>query len=435
MNMASQHTVTWPSECDDDDRMSFLFSAFKENRDVNSSDWDSKMTFWIPLILKHAKTNGLISVTLRQLQADFTRKGRVPLGLGTVIQEMIRQGALHKESDFVAGITNGWLTWSMRQLVIKPLQWTVGAVLGHQISPDEVLVVPEVIKERASLALQKYKSSHLHSLPLLSEEELRSHFTELCPDNSALNLVLLQLQREKKICMLERAGKKLIKFVQSGAAHVTPVSESDLGIYDLKQSETLLSERLQSTWEESDRLKEEARSYSQAGNKQQALRCLRRRKLAERRISDLQSKLDNVQSILERISAAETDRKVISAYQTGVSALRLALIDVNLEKAESLVDQIQEFCDLQDDLNQTLSGATFNEANLDSEELEKELDEILQREEVLSNKEMHIDLPDVPTGPMITTPQQPILEFDDRASPPGQSTVLSYKPALDPMFQ
>jgi hypothetical protein len=36
------------------------------------------------------------------------------------------------------------------------------------------------------------------------------------------------------------------------------------------------------------------------------------------------------------------DLKVMQAYQTGVAALRLALKDVTVEGAESLVDQIQE---------------------------------------------------------------------------------------------
>ncbi|KAM4747750.1 charged multivesicular body protein 7 [Rhinophrynus dorsalis] len=397
-----------PPEWDDDDRMSFLFSAFKQTRDVNSTDWDSKMNFWVPVILKHARTEGLVTVTLRNLERDFTRKGSVPLGLGTVVQEMMRQGTLQRESDFVAGVTNGWLSWSMRQLVIRPLRWTVGAVWGSQISPEEALVVPEVIKDRAALVLQRYQSSPLNTLPLLSEEEVRTLCAEICPNPVALNLVLLQLQRDKKICVLERAGEKLVKFVQGSVAYVKPINESDLGIYELRQSEKLLSSRLQSANEDYDRLTEEARSYNKAGNKKQALRCLRKRKLAERRVSELQSKLDTMQNILERIATAETDRKVVSAYEMGVSALRLALKDVTVEKAESIVDQIQEYCDLQDDLSQTLSGATNNEADLDTEELERELNDILQNEEVLG------DLPDVPTGPLISFPQRPVHEQSGR---------------------
>ncbi|XP_063787839.1 charged multivesicular body protein 7 [Pseudophryne corroboree] len=386
----------YPLDWEDDDRMSFLFSAFKQTRDVDSADWDSKMAFWIPLIVEHAKDRRLLTVTLRQLQTDFTRKGCTALGLGTVMEEMLRRGILQIESDYVSGIASGWISWGMRQLVIKPLRWTVGTVLRLQINPDEAFLVPDVIKEQAALVLQKYQSSPLSSVSLLSEDDVYGLCKELIASPSALKLVLLQLQREKKICVLQREGERLVKFIQGGTAHVTPIGDTDLGVYELRKSEKLLSEKVQSVCEESDRLTEEAKKFNRAGNKQQALRCLRRRKLSERRMTELQNKLDTVQNTLERISMAETDRKVVSAYQMGVSALRSALKDVSLEKTESLVEQIQEFCDLQDDVSQTLAGAGSGDLDVDTDELERELNEILQEEEA--------DLPEVPTGPLITSP-------------------------------
>ncbi|KAM5171841.1 charged multivesicular body protein 7-like [Mantella aurantiaca] len=141
------------------------------------------------------------------------------------------------------------------------------------------------------------------------------------------------------------------------------------------------------------RLKNEAISCKRAGNKQQALRCMRRRKMSERRLLELQNKLETVQNILERIAMAETDRMVVSAYEVGVTALRTTLKDVSVEKTESLVDQIQEFCDLQDDISQSLSGAMPGDIDVDVDDLERELNEILQ--------EKDIDLPEVPTGPLI----------------------------------
>ncbi|XP_063304511.1 charged multivesicular body protein 7 [Pelobates fuscus] len=414
---------TYPPDWEDDERMSFLFSAFKQSRDVNSADWDSKMSFWVSMILRYTQSQGLLSVTLRQLQTEFTRKGSIPLGLPTVIQEMVRQGTLQRESDFVSGVTSGWLAWSMRQLVIRPLRWTAGTVLGIQISPDEALVIPEVVKKWSELLLKRYPSSSLNSLPVLREEDVQSLWAEICPNPSSLNLVLLQLQRDKKICVLENGEEKLMKFVQEGMGQVTPIGDTDVGIYELRKCEKLLSERLQSACEESDKLKMEALSCKRLGNKHQAIRCLRRRKLAERRVTELHNKLDTVQGILERISAAETDRKVIAAYDVGVSALRLAMKDVNLEKAESLVDQIQEFCDLQDDVNQTLSGASVNDIDIDSDDLERELDDILK------NVSDQIDLPDVPTTPIISLPQHPsMFESDRDGSQQDDRSHLRYAP-------
>lgn len=72
-----------------------------------------------------------------------------------------------------------------------------------------------------------------------------------------------------------------------------------------------------------------------------------------------------------------------------MGALKLSMKDVTVEKAESLVDQIQELCDTQDEVSQTLAGGVTNGLDFDSEELEKELDILLQD----TTKEP-LDLPD-----------------------------------------
>uniref|UniRef100_A0A8C5QWF8 Charged multivesicular body protein 7 n=1 Tax=Leptobrachium leishanense TaxID=445787 RepID=A0A8C5QWF8_9ANUR len=440
----------YPPEWDDDERMSFLFSAFKQSRDVNTADWDSKMAFWVPTILQYAQSQGLVSVALHQLQTEFTRKGSVPLGLPIVMQEMVRQGSLQRESDFVAGVTSGWLSWGMSQLVIRPLRWTAGKILGVQISPDEAFVVPEVLKKWAELLLMQYRSSSLNSSPVLHEKDVRMLWAEICPKSASLNLVLLQLQRDKRICMMERSGEKLVKFVQEGMS-LTPIGEADVGILELRKCEKLLSSLFLIPGISHFCDLDINCMYPFFFSFSQALRCMRRRKLAEHRVSELQNKVDTVQNILERISTAETDRKVVTAYEGGVSALRLAMKDVSVDKAESLVDQIQEFCDLQDDISQTLTGMSVGDtgmllicfsmilrtvvynilvntccfSDIDPDDLERELDDILKTENVLD------ELPDVPTNPIISSPQKITAPSEREATflfqtvPPPISHTLS----------
>jgi len=72
----------------DDERMAFLFSAFKQSREVNSTEWDSKMAFWVGLVLARGRRRGVVRTCLRELQNGFERRGSVPLGLGTVLREL-----------------------------------------------------------------------------------------------------------------------------------------------------------------------------------------------------------------------------------------------------------------------------------------------------------------------------------------------------------
>uniref|UniRef100_A0ABI8A6N8 Charged multivesicular body protein 7 n=1 Tax=Felis catus TaxID=9685 RepID=A0ABI8A6N8_FELCA len=337
---------------EDEERMSFLFSAFKRSREVNSTDWDSKMGFWAPLVLSHSRRQGVVRLRLRDLQEAFQRKGSVPLGLATVLQDLLRRGELQRESDFMASVDSSWISWGVGVFLLKPLKWTLSNMLGdNKVPAEEVLVAVELLKEKAEEVYRLYQNSPLSSHPVVALSELSTLCAGSCPDERTFYLVLLQLQKEKRVTVLEQNGEKIVKFARGPHAKVSPVNDVDVGVYQLMQSEQLLSRKVESLSQEAERCKEEARRACRAGKKQ----------------------------------------LVFNAYQAGVGALKLSMKDVTVEKAESLVDQIQELCDTQDEVSQTLAGGVTNGLDFDSEELEKELDILLQD----TTKE-HFDLPENP---------------------------------------
>uniref|UniRef100_A0A8D0PRB0 Charged multivesicular body protein 7 n=1 Tax=Sus scrofa TaxID=9823 RepID=A0A8D0PRB0_PIG len=419
---------------EDEERMSFLFSAFKRSREVNSTDWDSKMGFWAPLVLSHSRRQGVVRLRLRDLQEAFQRKGSVPLGLATVLQDLLRRGELQRESDFMASVDSSWISWGVGVFLLKPLKWTLSNMLGdNKVPAEEVLVAVELLKEKAEEVYRLYQNSPLSSHPVVALSELSALCAGSCPDERTFYLVLLQLQKEKRVTVLEQNGEKIVKFARGPHAKVSPVNDVDVGVYQLMQSEQLLSRKVESLSQEAERYKEEARRACRAGKKQLALRSLKAKQRTEKRIEALHAKLDTVQGILDRIYASQTDQMVatapcpgaglvpvasrlvpstvtlpfggglgsfrvwlgsplplcsgslglsghgvFNAYQAGVGALKLSMKDVTVEKAESLVDQIQELCDTQDEVSQTLAGGVTNGLDFDSEELEKELDILLQ---------------------------------------------------------
>ncbi|XP_006140727.1 charged multivesicular body protein 7 isoform X1 [Tupaia chinensis] len=377
---------------EDEERMSFLFSAFKRSREVNSTDWDSKMGFWAPLVLSHSRRQGVVRLRLRDLQEAFQRKGSVPLGLATVLQDLLRRGELQRESDFMASVDSSWISWGVGVFLLKPLKWTLSNMLGdNKVPAEEVLVAVELLKEKAEEVYRLYQNSPLSSHPVVALSELSTLCANSCPDERTFYLVLLQLQKEKRVTVLEQNGEKIVKFARGPHAKVSPVNDVDVGVYQLMQSEQLLSRKVESLSQEAERCKEEARRACRAGKKQLALRSLKAKQRTEKRIEALHAKLDTVQGILDRIYASQTDQMVFNAYQAGVGALKLSMKDVTVEKAESLVDQIQELCDTQDEVSQTLAGGVTNGLDFDSEELEKELDFLLQD----TTKEP-LELPDNP---------------------------------------
>ncbi|XP_068594528.1 charged multivesicular body protein 7 [Brachionichthys hirsutus] len=408
---ASALTPEW----DDDERMDFLFSDFKENRDVNTTDWDSKMDFWTALILKSCRRRGSVRVSLQELNRTFRRRDKSPLGLATVVRSMGRCGRIQRESEFAASADCGWLSWGVGLLLVKPLNWGFSALLGGGRVPlDESFVVIELVKEKAAELLGAYRSSKFARSPILSFQELRSTSSGVCPDESTLCLAVLQLQRDKQATVSLQEGEKIVKFCLEGQGRVPPVTDLDVGLYQLQRSEKLLGERVEELGLEADRCKEEARTLLRDGRKSQALRCLRGRRRVEKRADGLLAQLESIRGILDRVNQSHSDKMVMQAYQAGVAALRLSLKDVTVERAESLVDQIQELCDTQDEVTQTLSGGVGG-ADEDTDELEEEPNSLMEKSEpgfisglpeVPAGRHPGDQLPDVPAGlPSVTDDQ------------------------------
>ncbi|KAF5907346.1 ectonucleoside triphosphate diphosphohydrolase 4 isoform X1, partial [Clarias magur] len=308
-------------------------------------------------------------------------------------------GKVQKESDFAANVDSGWLSWGVGLLLVRPLKWTLSALLGSgRVSLEESFVVIELVKEKAAALMAAYRSSPLAGRSLLSFQELRSFSSHICPDETTLCLALLQLQREKHVTVSLHEEEKLVKFSQAGQGRVSPVSEVDLGIYQLQRSEKLLEERVEALGQEVEKCKQQAKFLLKEGKKSQALRCLRGKKRVEGKADRLYAQLETVKGILERIASSQSDRLVMQAYQAGVAALKISLKGITVERAENLVDQIQELCDTQDEVNQTLAGGALDSNEGESEELENELKSLLED----GAPDTSLTLPEVPNHPVST---------------------------------
>ncbi|XP_069773887.1 charged multivesicular body protein 7 [Narcine bancroftii] len=377
----------------DDERMAYLFSAFKQNREVNCSDWDSKVAFWSALILEVAARKQLASFTPRELAAWFVRKGSTPLGLGTVLQDMARRGLIQKESSFAASLDAGWLAWGVGLFLIKPLKWALSSFLGYgAVSPDESFVIVDHIKEKAAEALQLCQHFLDNPHPVAAFTTLQKVCQSVCEDEKIFCLCLLQLQKEKKVIVAELDGEKIVKFIHPANKKALAVTEVDVGVYHLVNCEKMLTHKFEVLSQEAESYKEDARRHLKTGKKHLALKSMKIRKKTHTRLKDIQAKLETIQTILDRIHSSQTDVKVVEAYQAGLRALRESMKDVSVEKAEKLMDQIEQFCETQEDISRTLAGESIDSVGgIDMSDLEVELDALL---------ETTLELPDVPTSPI-----------------------------------
>lgn len=65
---------------------------------------------------------------------------------------LYRSGKVQKESDFAANVDSGWLSWGVGLLLVRPLKWTLSALLGSGRVPlEETFVVIDLVKVSVKL--------------------------------------------------------------------------------------------------------------------------------------------------------------------------------------------------------------------------------------------------------------------------------------------
>lgn len=122
-----------------------MFSAFPESRDVNPKHWDSKLQFWSNLIFENCRYCDELAVDMDTLRQRFSRNDLAPLGLETVLTELIKAGKLQKTEDFANSVNQSWASWSYG-IAKKSLSWSMFALLGFKQSVEGSLVVLERLK-------------------------------------------------------------------------------------------------------------------------------------------------------------------------------------------------------------------------------------------------------------------------------------------------
>lgn len=89
--------------------------------------------------------------------------------------------------------------------------------LGAGIPPHKHFALP--LQEKAEEVYRLYQNSPLSSHPVVALSELSTLCAGSCPDERTFYLVLLQLQKEKRVTVLEQNGEKVREHFPS---HPTP---------------------------------------------------------------------------------------------------------------------------------------------------------------------------------------------------------------------
>lgn len=99
----------------DDTRMSVLFAPFRQ-REVNPINYESKMQFWIRLILKYCEHKGSAGASLAELRLAFKRGNKKSYALETILDELKITGKLQTAESFLEPPQHTWGGWAARHI-------------------------------------------------------------------------------------------------------------------------------------------------------------------------------------------------------------------------------------------------------------------------------------------------------------------------------
>jgi len=165
-----------------------------------------------------------------------------------------------------------------------------------------------------------------------------------------------------------------------------------------------------------------ARDYNKAGKKQQALMCLKKKKLLEKEVENLENM---IMRVIEQRNMLESQRTAVEVVSTMHKASKVAkqnMKEMNVDKVDEVLDEINETNEQMQQINEVFANPTGLGAQLDEDELLGELEELeateldaelLEPAPVPKTKVEGAKLPSAPTASAVQqkkTPEELELE-------------------------
>ncbi|KAG7201038.1 hypothetical protein KM043_003389 [Ampulex compressa] len=388
-----------PDCWEQDERMNALFSPFR-SKAANPQDWNSKLKFWRKAIYDHLRYAADFTFSVAELNEVFKRKGCAPLCLATVIEELVRNDEIVRETDFYQDPRKSWSAWTIDVLIKKPVTWTLfrirNYIIGQSINDQTRYVHMRIVKETANVVLSALRERRENLLLSLTELTLycKSNLGENISDHTMM-LVLTWLEHTRKVIVSRVAcctgDEPLVKISTGDADQISKVEE---GLYRLAKQENDIVHEIERLEQEKVNVLEEARAHLAKGLRQMAKTRVGKKIELERAIEKRIGILENLRALISAIQDAHTSCAVLAAYKTGSDVLRKMEGDgTNKINAANIIDDIANILQEQEEVRSTLSEP-FIGAESDAD-LERELAELISADdgiEVGTKEDLRTDM-------------------------------------------
>uniref|UniRef100_A0A0B6ZQG5 CHMP7 winged helix domain-containing protein n=1 Tax=Arion vulgaris TaxID=1028688 RepID=A0A0B6ZQG5_9EUPU len=418
--MASHERYCLPQELESDQQAAVLYSPFRDKA-LNPQSWTRKVKFWENLLAESALERRNVTCDVSVLPSLFERKGIRPKCLGTIVEEMKKSGRIRSVESYKR--KNDWWSWGLNTLVKQPLTWGLSHLIGSTDKESGIFVWPEVVKKLCEEVIQLHQESVENELSdsLVSIAHLQSKCLLLIPCAQDFDIVLTQLERDKRVAIIETQDQEIvIKFCKTGETAVSPISDIDLHIYRIQLSLRQLEKDIQVLSCRAQEQVNEARRHLREGSKSMAKHCLRKKKSLLRMMDRRSESLTYLHDILQTIEEASTNEKVLKACQASTALMKSINKHVTVEGVESVMDDIREAIDNQEDINLALSSCHSQD---DQQQLELDLQQLL--DESQDTEQMKLSTEGIKQ-------EEDLIQLFQHAMQEGQSAVRSQQTLIAP---
>ncbi|CAF0814700.1 unnamed protein product [Brachionus calyciflorus] len=424
-----EEEILWksrPDEWSDDVRMNALFAPFR-NRDLNPLHYDNKIKFWKQVIVSFCDEKKKIQFDQKKLENYFIRKGKKPKCLELVINELHREKSILTSQEFLKP-KSGILVSMFNKLVWSPISWSTSYLFKasnsngestttfysssftpkspksnlensfsspQKVKDSQIFILPNIAETKSLELLKKIQSQIVYNnVDCVLEYEKLFHLVSDTLNDQDLDLILKYLEINQKILIIEsnELNTKLIKFCSNSNQNVLPLNEIELSYLKLKDTEKKLEFESDKLTNQIDSLNNDIKVQLKLGNKNTALKLLKKRKQLEKSLENKDNILNNIEAMIMSIQQADTNKITMDVLAKGVNALKEANKGVNIDQIDDTMCEFQDIYNQNNEIEEALAKSPIgNKTIFDDQELNDELNELLAQESLENNQNECVD--------------------------------------------
>ncbi|XP_078173864.1 uncharacterized protein LOC144567574 isoform X2 [Carex rostrata] len=369
------------------------------------SDWEPLFLFWRRLILLVASHLRISVIPASRVKNHWFRRRSPatglylsPLSIPQVLHEMHAAGdiLLLGEDLPLVDLSTGSGTRTVARLsgILSRFARAMGVFPSPSLlddhARDHILVIKPVLEQKISDVVSTLKEGHWTSACVLTITKFQSLFCSHDEASAALSFLSLHANaRYLSVSFKDKATDT--DFVQGvklslSTTPVGVVSSLDYDLLKLVWTQEKLEKHIDiidQNWESS---RKKALEYFKSGNKEFALRHIRRSKLLAETQNKSNGMLEKVEHLLLLLADAESSYKVAEAIKIGTKAIKEQSICI--EEVHRHMEELDRVVSVFNDVQAALVPVESDE--IEDGEVEEELgkleEELLREEEVQETK-------------------------------------------------